>query len=93
MAFRQRALRSMRSTLRADLKPIMAGDADALERPTRELQQLKLNQQRMKDANAAIRKHAKGGSGDQIVGLVELGDFHSKINAFMRTGGVLRRRV
>ena len=70
VAFRERVFRAVRSTLRPDLKPIMAGDADALERYTKELIQLERHQALIKAANAAIRKHSKR---EQVIALVELG--------------------
>ena len=75
LEFRRHALQSIRSTLRPDLKPIMAGDADAdaLERLQLQLTKLSRNQEYIRAANAAIRKTAKKGRDAQIVGLVELG--------------------
>lgn len=56
--FRERAKRAILAKLRPDLRPIMAGDADALIRLQRELSELRAAHQQMKDANAAIREHS-----------------------------------
>ena len=83
LEYRRRALKAIRSTLRPDLKPIMAGDADALERLQLKLAKLTRNQEYMRAANAAIRKAAKQGRDTQIVALVELGFSDTQANQLL----------
>lgn len=71
--YRTRALAAIRKTLHPELAPIMAGDADAVERLQAKLSAAKVRQEVMKACNAAIRKHAKAGPGAQIAALVALG--------------------
>lgn len=71
--FRRRSLEAIRKELQPELRPIMAGDGDAVERLEREIAEAEANQQRMKSANAAIRKHAHAGADAQVTALRELG--------------------
>lgn len=73
VGFRERARAAIIRTLRPDLAPIMAGDADAIERLQAELSKAEILQSRMKRANAAIRKHKKLGAESQIEALMGQG--------------------
>lgn len=77
MSYRERALAQIKKVLQPELQPIMAGDSNAVERLREKLAERERDQQRMKDANAAIRKHAKKGAGAQVAALIALG-FHEK---------------
>lgn len=72
-AFRSRALDAIRKALCPELRPVMAGDADAVDRLQLQITQAKQLQEKMRDANAAIRKHKAAGAEAQIIALVSLG--------------------
>lgn len=71
--FRTRALNAIRKKLCPELRPIMAGDADALERLAIKFAKLESLQEIMVEANKAIRKYAKAGADAQIAALCDLG--------------------
>ncbi|MGP3508388.1 hypothetical protein FRC97_00205 (plasmid) [Paracidovorax citrulli] len=71
--YRERVKRAILRELRPDLRPIMSGDADAIQRLALKVAGMEREQYVMKQANAAIRKHAKAGAEAQILALAELG--------------------
>lgn len=73
LEFRTRALDAIRKTLCPELRPIMSGDADAVERLREKISAAEAEQAKMKAANAAIRKNAKAGKTAQVAALVALG--------------------
>jgi len=70
--YREAALYAIRRALCPELRPIMAGDDDAVDRLRAKIAKRNRLQQRMREANAAIRKHAKAGADAQVLALVHL---------------------
>lgn len=71
--YRERALTAIRRELQPELRPIMSGDSDALERLRAELATLERLQTTMAAANKVIRTNAKRGAEAQVAALLELG--------------------
>lgn len=71
--FRARAKAEIVRKLRPDLAPIYASDSNALERLQADISKLEAKQERMKRANAVIRKHLKGDSQAKTQALLEEG--------------------
>jgi hypothetical protein len=82
--FRTRALAAIRKALRPELRPIMAGDADATDRLREKIAQAEDLQARMKATNAAIRTHARAGPEAQIAALVALGHPEARARELLR---------
>ena len=73
LEFRTRALAAIRKALRPEDRPIMSGDSDAVARLKENIAKAEALQEKMRRANAAIRKHAKAGRDAQVAALAELG--------------------
>jgi hypothetical protein len=71
--YHERALSGIRRALHPELEPIRLGDADAVERLREKIEKAEAHQERMKAANEAIRRAAKGGAEAQVAALIELG--------------------
>jgi hypothetical protein len=71
--YHERALSGIRRALHPELEPVRLGDADAVERLREKIEKAEAHQERMKAANAAIRRAAKGGAEAQVAALIELG--------------------
>lgn len=74
--FRERGLKAAIRNLRPDLRPIMSGDADAIQRLTAELEQLEAKQARMKFINNAFAKFKKD---PEILDVLDLSDAERKM--------------
>ncbi len=59
LEFRKRALNAITKTLCPELRPIMAGDADAVQRLQADIAEREQKQEHMKLVNSTIRKHLK----------------------------------
>lgn len=73
LEYRTRALDAIKKVLQPELRPIMSGDVDAVERLKAKIAATEAEQAKMKVANAAIRKAKKGGPAAQVVALLALG--------------------
>jgi hypothetical protein len=82
--FRTRALAAIRKTLQPELRPIMAGDADAADRLREKIAQAEQLQERMKTTNAAIRQHARAGPEAQVAALFALGHPEARARELLR---------
>jgi hypothetical protein len=84
LGFRTRALAAIRKALQPELRPIMAGDADAADRLRQKIAEAEELQARMKATNAAIRDHAKAGPEAQVAALVALGHPEARARELLR---------
>ncbi|HEV3256590.1 MAG TPA: hypothetical protein VG013_06915 [Gemmataceae bacterium] len=80
--FRTRALAAIRKALQPELRPIMAGDANAADRLREKVAQAEELQARMKATNTAIRQHAKPEA--QVAALVALGHPEARARELLR---------
>ena len=71
LSFRERAMAAIMKVLRPELRPVMAGDDDAVERLREKIAKAQKFQEQAKALNACIRKHAKAGPEAQVKALVE----------------------
>lgn len=71
--WRPMVLAAIRKTLCPELRPVMAGDSDAVERLREKIEKAEKAQEQYKAINAAIRKHAKRGPDAQVAALAALG--------------------
>lgn len=84
--FRQKAKNAVIRNLRPDLRAIMSGDADALDRLSVDLAKREAQQERMKRINEIIRKNKAKSEADQIHALVELGVSEEQAAALIKPG-------
>jgi hypothetical protein len=59
--FRKRAIKAIEKKLCPELRPIMSGDSDAVERLTVEITEAEAKQAEMRESNALARKQSKAG--------------------------------
>lgn len=86
LEFRTRALSAIRKTLCPELRPIMAGDGDAVERLQAKIAEAEQDQEQMKATNAAIRKNWKDGQEAVITALMALGHSRALATEFIQHG-------
>lgn len=77
--FRKRALAAITKKLRPELRPIMAGDSDAVEALQVKIQKAEEVQAKMKKTNDTIRKFKKDGEAPQVAALIEFTGFSEKM--------------
>lgn len=90
LEFRKRALTAIRSALQPELRPIMAGDSDAVERLQTKLAEAEALQEKMRVVNATIRRHARAGRAAQFAALIALGLSHSIADALLEPDDLKR---
>lgn len=73
LEFRERALAAIRKTLCPELRPIMSGDSNAVERLQAEIAERESRQAHMKLVNATIRKHLKQDASVKRAALLAVG--------------------
>lgn len=71
--FRKRGQGAIVKALHPEWRPIMTGDADAIDRLREKLEEAEALQARMKAANAALRKYKKDGIERQVMAIMEVG--------------------
>lgn len=77
--YRERALKAIRRTLTPELRPIMAGDADAVARLEEKIRDAERSQEAMKRANAIVRMKPKNvQTGEKLADLMALGLSHRR---------------
>ena len=84
LRFQEDAKAAILRALHPELRPIMSGDDDAVERLEAKIAQAEKEHVAMKAANAAIRKHAKGGAERQVEALIALGFPESQAHQLLR---------
>lgn len=67
--FRKRALSAIRKTLCPELRPIMSGDSDAVERLQAEIESAEKRHEMMKECNVVIRANKDKGNAAQVAAL------------------------
>jgi len=72
VAFRERALAAIKKKLRPELRPVMAGDDDAVERLEEKIRNAEADQERMKRVNRAHKAYLKDASGPWNDGLSDV---------------------
>jgi hypothetical protein len=70
--YRSRALAAMDKALHPERRPVMAGDADAIDRLTAKVAEAEAFQAEMRAVNSAIRRHAKAGRDAQVAAILEV---------------------
>ena len=71
VGFRERALAAITKALRPELRPVMSGDEDAVERLEAKIAKAEAFQEQAKALNVVIRKHAKAGPDAQVKAIME----------------------